>query len=79
MWASLALLVLLATVALLGVVRASHDRSQHETLQRKSVIVAELQDARAQIYLSSALLTSAIFSPERVSLVHSAQEALANV
>lgn len=78
LWASLALLVLLATVALLGVVRASHDRSQHETLQRKSVIVAELQEARAQIYLSSALLTSAIFSPERVSLVHSAQEALAN-
>ena len=75
MLAGVALLIVFGSMATLAIWRASSDRHDHAAFEHRSRAVSSLQEARAQFYLSGALLTAAALSEEPLPFIASYRDA----
>ncbi len=68
------LTLLLATVGLAAVWRANDDRHQHDLLERRSEVVASMENARAQAFRGATMVTAAVFAEDATPYVQAARQ-----
>jgi diguanylate cyclase (GGDEF)-like protein/PAS domain S-box-containing protein len=75
--AILVLLVLLGSVAAAAAWRAQTERIAHQSLERRSSVVAAVEKARAEFLRGATLITAAVFAQDATPFVDSYQQASA--
>jgi len=77
--ASTVLLLLLGSVAALATWRAQFDKETNRSLDRRSGVVAALEDARAHTFLMAAQMAASIFSEDASSIQTAYPQAIARI